>query len=448
MDPGPAFDRSTSSPPRALLVDFVRELRCTGDADLVRWCVAPTLLPAIGSADRVSRPRMSDALRNRSAWLPLRRGLEFRRSGGATFASQGGNPLRVLTAIEAEWQSRVGRSSERVRVHPRWGDLRRWDAASRTFEAEVADAARAAGWSLDRPAVTALASAAARSLARAEAALGGTAAPLVVATQHSIDVRAALAAARHQEITTVYFPHAPMETSPKYADLPIEHAGLRGEAERDHYRSIGARDALDVTGNPSVSVPLAEDALPPTVGRPIVLAVPARPSSELDALLAQVRSATDAAVVLCPHPRSDVEWLRERCPANWTIVTDRPTFDVLRGGAACVLQQSSGVAWESLALGLPTIELAPAGAAAYPFIAGPHVLVAPDVAALREALRSLDGGQSGPGLDRRALVDVARSWCATTGPEAASACADLVERAGALDGPRPLLLDTWGLPPA
>jgi hypothetical protein len=281
----------------------------------------------------------------------------------------------------------------------------------------------------------------ARALAQAEAILESRRpAVLVAATQHDASVRAFLLAARRRSIPTAYVPHAPVANNLWYKDLPFDHAGLRGDAEVEFYADLGAdRTRLTVVGNAAV-----RDVLPPPIDitSPPVLAVSPDPVDELAALVATVQAAIPGPVIVAPHPRSDLRLLRRLVPITWSIWRDGPTFDLLKLGPPCVIQHSSGVAWEALALGLPTIDLRLSDDPPnYPLIAEPYVLPANGALELKEALKVARSTASSA-ADRDRLVGWALHWCSFSGPEAAERLATFVAAASA-DGSRSPLLDGW-----
>lgn len=419
-------------------LSFIQGQTYAGAAEVVRWCAAPMLLRAMGRSS--SGPR-APYLRSLTSILPMRRGPRFVLQGDVLFASQQGNPLRTLAPIIGLRER--GRPSEIVT--PRGGGpaaLGRYLRAGREAGGAFKAAAKAAGVETEGSQVDGLVSVAARSLARAERAIAAVRPRcVVVATQHAIDIRAVIHAARSSGVPVVYFPHAPVATSPVYADLPVDAAGLRGRAEVEHYEALGALDGLYVTGNPAVDV---RRELPAIAGdRQVVFAAPPHVEDVLEMFVRLIRSAWSGPVIVSPHPRSDLEVLQRLSPANWSLWTRGSTFDLLRSGPSCVIQYSSGVAWESLALGLGTVQLVfESEVPVYPVIQEPVVRFAGTTSQLRDAI----GGafaDSENDTARSRLRDWASTWCSLSGPAAAEACSELIDE---VDGGAPRadpILDGW-----
>lgn len=179
-----------------------------------------------------------------------------------------------------------------------------------------------------------------------------------VSTQHDSRVRAWLLAAQSLDIPSVYIPHAPVANNNFYHDLPVSHAALRGQAEVDYYR-----DHLNLTDPRVVAVgdvslesdnPLKQ-AYDPNL--PGILALSPVPKERLELIVSLVVEADLKSLVVAPHPRSDINMLRELTPAAWRINIGERTADLMARGAAFVIQSSSGVALESAALGIPTANL-------------------------------------------------------------------------------------------
>jgi hypothetical protein len=258
---------------------------------------------------------------------------------------------------------------------------------------------------------------------------------LVVANQHSLNCRALLHAARTMDVPSVYIAHAPYADNAAYRDLPVSVAGLRGPREVEAYAALGApRDALHVVGNPSISDLSGERDR----DGPIVLALSPHAPAVLAELIEATRSAVGTDVVVAPHPatsRRDVEPL---LPRGWRV-HDGSTQDLLRSGVACVIQRSSGVAWEALSLGTPVIEVSSPGQTPnYPLIAEPVVPIVTTAEELRAALDRVRADGHDAASARRAW---AASWCEVVGDQAVERARQLIETSA---GTNPeWALDAW-----
>ena len=271
---------------------------------------------------------------------------------------------------------------------------------------------------------------------------------VLVATQHSPIMRALLVAAVEQRVPVVYVPHAPVAANLAYLDLPVTYAGLRGAGERRYYtRELGVPgELLDTVGN------LASDVL----SRPVpalhrdgagVLALSPHEPEVLRRIFAAVAGPGLGDMVVAPHPRSDRAQLAEMLPAGWSLYPGDRTLDLLASGPPFLLQFSSGVAWESAALGVPTatvrVDETPVN---YPFLADESVY--PAIRTPDEAARFAARARAGE-VDRDGLRRHAEEWCAVDGEPAASRLAELLDRVtrgrGATDGAeRPARLhDGW-----
>jgi hypothetical protein len=283
----------------------------------------------------------------------------------------------------------------------------------------------------------------ARAVAHFEAilrAVGPSAA--IVATTHSAHARALMLAARGAGTATVYIPHAPVISDARLVDLPVDYAGLRGPAEVDHYEALGAPgERLAVVGNAALSE--RDPELTKQRLREPVLATGADDPEALRATIELARSVLGERCVLSPHPRTDRDSLRELMPDGWRLWDGR-TFDLLQRDPPALIQSSSGVALEGLKLGIPTIELSfPKAEPNYPFLRDPPVLFASNTEQLRGALRRARRLRRWP-WRRKRLLEWSQMWVSATGEAAATAAAELVERAAATgqhpDGP---IWDAW-----
>lgn len=265
---------------------------------------------------------------------------------------------------------------------------------------------------------------------------------LVVATQHSYHIRALCLEARRRGIATIYFPHAPVADNSQYRDLPFDHAGLRGQAEVEFYRSIGVfeRESFQVTGNPTI------DTYPPVrigTDAPILLGLSPASRTRLEQIVDLVRPVERFGVRVAPHPASDVRLLRKVLPRSWEISERGRTMAELLSGPRCLLVQSSGVALEALLLGLPVIELSLGGRPNYPFIRPPWVPIVSDSRSLADQLAEIFA--EGPDVGARGeLIRWAEYWCSPLGEASIQACGRALMRALSLGLNNELLLDAWG----
>lgn len=268
---------------------------------------------------------------------------------------------------------------------------------------------------------------------------------VLISSQHSPIMRALAAAAREQKVPVVYVPHAPVATNGAYLDLPVTYAGLRGEGERDFYvdRLSVEAQILDTVGN------LASDVLAtpmPEIDRsgPGVLALSPHPEATIRRIFEAVAGDGMGPMTVAPHPRSDREVIDALLPEGWTVYEGERTLDLLNTGPAFLFQFSSGVAWESAALGVPTATVRlDEDAVNYPFLEDetvyPAIRTAADATAFAQRARSGD-------IDRAVLREHALRWCEHDGEAARVALAQLLDRVRA-DGAagRPAQIhDGWG----
>ncbi|MFD5601040.1 hypothetical protein ACFWHR_13410 [Leucobacter sp. NPDC058333] len=267
---------------------------------------------------------------------------------------------------------------------------------------------------------------------------------ILVSTQHSPIIRALCVAAREQSVAVVYVPHAPAAINNAYLDLPVHYVGLRGAGERAYYETeLGvAPSDLRVVGNLSSDILDAPSpAIEPT--GPGVLAL----SPHSDKIMRRIFDAVGASglgpMTIAPHPRSDIRQIRDFMPTDWSLFTGARTLDLLLEGPAFVLQFSSGVAWESAALGIPTatirLDRSPVN---YPFLADEQVY--PSLFAPEDTRRFVSAARS-ENIDRAALRKHAIQWCAVDGPEAMYRLFDLLDEVALTSdaGQLPYLHDGW-----
>ncbi|MDZ7673836.1 MAG: hypothetical protein U5K30_02025 [Acidimicrobiales bacterium] len=261
---------------------------------------------------------------------------------------------------------------------------------------------------------------------------------IVVSSQHNANARALLSIAARNGIPSVYVPHTAGSRLREYRDLPCNLALLRGEGDRSFYAALGApTGGLVVSGNPSVA-PTAATPIDPRLGP--VLALSPDPPEDLGELIAVTASAWPTGII-APHPRVGRALLHRLAPPGWSIHEGR-TFELLEHGPFAVIQHSSGVGWEALALGLPVIQLDfPGKPADYLYLDDPvvaRVTGSAKLHAVLERARDHDGNEEAR-LERRLLAE---RWCARTGADAAEHMArQILEPSTATCGTT--LLDGW-----
>ena len=260
---------------------------------------------------------------------------------------------------------------------------------------------------------------------------------LLLSNQHLSGHRAVLRLANNCGMPSLYVPHAPVVDNDMYRDLPVNAAALRGDLEVDFYGKLGApRQQLHSAGNPSM--PLLDP--PPSLNGPFVLALSPWQHDRMLAVINFVKDAigAQANIVVAPHPRIGRMEVRRLLPDGWSINSGR-TLDLLVQGPRLLIQQSSGIAWESLYLGIPTVQIQMGDKApSYPLIAEPFVQIVRSAHELYEAMTT-----PSKHVDRADLRDWAHRWCAAVGVVAAKRVADLTE-----DMPEDpeLILDAWSRP--
>lgn len=249
-------------------------------------------------------------------------------------------------------------------------------------------------------------------------------------------VRTLIIAAEDQGVPVAFLPHSPMTAW--QVDLPFSYAGVRGEAERAFAVDLtGAEPArICVVGNPDVTV-LATPMPPLRPESRGILALSPDPEPILRETIELLRSAGCTHVAVAPHPRSDLQMLRRILPPTWRLHERSRTAELLREGPPWVIQRSSGVAWESAALGIPTGDLRSGSRPPdYPFLADENVFPA-----LRDSGDISRFVASASTVDRVRLREYAGVWGSPDGPQAvarAQAFLDGIERS------RPRIADAWG----
>lgn len=355
--------------------------------------------------------------------LASSRGLVVRSVPPALFVASTVNQERTLAPI---WGAAgTPRRSGPVRV---FGRTRRLQTLARTIERGFRDAGARGGNVLER-----LEEASSRMAVARRLLTTSEARVLVLANQHSLTCRAFLEVARDLRVPSVYIAHAPYADNPAYRDLPVSVAGLRGQREVEAYVRLGApHTGLHIVGNPSVRE---------IVGRtrkdgPVALALSPHSPEVLARMLRVADEALGDDVVVAPHPAMSVDKVAALTPSRWRI-HHGATQDLLEQGVSCVVQRSSGVAWEALARGIPVVELTEDGMRPnYPLIAEPIVPIVTTADALSDAMARLR--TSDRDGERRSW---AASWCEIVGDEAVDRARSLIQEAVAAEPT--WLLDGW-----
>jgi hypothetical protein len=403
------------------------------------WAAAPTALLDLHNAPapRSRRASLADGAKTTLAGFGRGRGATLVMVDDVLFAYEGANPGATLRpVIDRFAQARAVRPVDHV-ARPSLAEIAQGIAALRHAEGA---ARRELRGSLPEALTRAL-HAAVRARARAVRTLDALRPRLLVlASQHSTSSRSLIRAARDRSIATAYLPHAPVGETYQYRDLPTEFAGVRGVREVEFYRSLGAvRDAA-VVGNPQGIVRRPEHLDP---SGPVIYAP--RPQAP-EQVRAQVRAVDAAApeVVVSPHPRMrgkaryDGLW-----PDHWAV-HDGWTIDLLQEGYPCLIQRSSGVAWEALAHGVPVIELATDSSAPSTYLVSqePYVRWCGDADDLPAAVAGARAA-AGDATARERLTSWAAEWCAATGDAAVRRAAEWVESCATAPRPDEPLLDRW-----
>lgn len=249
-------------------------------------------------------------------------------------------------------------------------------------------------------------------------------------------LRALILRAEQQGVPVVYVPHSPLTDF--QVDLPVSHAALRGDAEREWVASTAGADPrrIAVVGNPSTDITHLAAPPPGQSLLPGVFAVSPDPEPALRRMFELMTEAGLDDVLVAPHPRSDIAMLERLLPPRWTLHRNELTVELLRRGPRWVIQSSSGVAWESAVLGIPTADVRiDDRPPAYPFLSDERVF---------PALRTPDDVRAfvanAEHTDRERLVTLARRWCATDGEASIRHVTALLE--GPLE-PAPRIVDAW-----
>jgi hypothetical protein len=268
---------------------------------------------------------------------------------------------------------------------------------------------------------------------------------VVVASQHDPRVRALLLLARKRGVASIYFPHAPLARNPQYADVPTDFAGMRGPGE---VRTLKTElpefheESVWVVGNPAVD----GDACPDVDReKPGIMALSNVPSDHIRQEMQMVADAGYGDMVVAPHPAAKIGVIERHLPSGWSLARDNGTRDLLLEGHPYLIQSGSGVALESLALGIPTVELTTGvGFPNYYFIDERYVYFVSTSKELSAIWGSLL--DSGAEASKRARwIEWAEYWCAYTGSVAADKALGLLEEADDKGQQADAVLDGWGI---
>lgn len=238
---------------------------------------------------------------------------------------------------------------------------------------------------------------------------------IVVASQHSVPIRALLHVARELGIPTAYVPHAPFANNCFYADLPVDLALLRGQREVESYTAIGADPAgLIAIGNTMLKAdPVARMA--PRSARPVIAPSPWE-SERLNQFLEIALTVPDRAII-CPHPASDRAAMENFASRFDASISNERTSDLLQREGGVVIQSGSGVALEAMLMGVPVVDVQWGSSAPnYPCIADPFVTFASDSRSLAIAHRK---AATAADSEIIAAQRWALEWSSPNGPAAA-----------------------------
>jgi hypothetical protein len=250
---------------------------------------------------------------------------------------------------------------------------------------------------------------------------------VLVSTQHSPIMRALIVAADEQSVPVVYVPHAPVASNAAYLDLPVMYAGLRGVGEQRYYTSeLGVPvSLLDVVGNLASDV-LSQPLPSIRLGGAGVLALSPHEPEVLRRIFSAVATRNLGDMIVAPHPRSDLDAISEMMPPEWSLYEGERTLDLLASGPPFLFQFSSGVAWESAALGIPTATIHIDDTTVnYPFLADESVY--PAIRTPEDATGFASLARTGT-MERDRLRAHAEQWCGVDGDRAAHRLAELLER--------------------
>jgi hypothetical protein len=408
----------------------------------IAWICAPHVLvyllrPAEGTfvTEPASR-RRAEVLYNRERNRPPR---GSKLAGGHLFLAFSANQRLSQDPIAAELGSEEQTPADMETPHQREREL--FDRALAVIE-ELIGAARRQSLQLPvkRRRLYQIVLGSARELAWWETVIAELVPrSVVVGSTHSFSCRALALAARRTGVPSVYVPHASVLRDASLCDLPVDHAALWGPAEADYYAGFGAaRAGMEAVGHAGLTI---ADDVPAQRQQRVAYAVPGYDPTVHPALAALIADALGDEVIASPHPRADRAEVRAALPAGWSLWPQR-TIELLRQRPPALLMWLSGVGLEALHLGVPTIELAfPGEPPNYAFVRPPHVPLVSDSAALRQAVRAAAEADD---RQHERLRDYATEWISATGPNAARAGAESLERAAAAGPRKAPVWDAWG----
>jgi hypothetical protein len=239
---------------------------------------------------------------------------------------------------------------------------------------------------------------------------------VVVASQQHWSARSLVAAALAARIPSIYVPHAPTALTVGYADLPTDVALLRGTADVDAYKRLGAdAQRLFAVGDPSITT---EPSTRTNPRNPLVFATSTWPEEWIKEQINLIRTALPGlGVVVAPHPRADIAWLRGHTPSNWVVADRGSTQQLLAQGCDVVVTAGSGVGLEAALSGAHVLNIATRKEyVAYVFHTSSSCINIRSVEQLRE-------GVLGP---RQTLETDTAYWLSFWGRIAARRAADLI----------------------
>lgn len=398
-------------------------------SDALQWCLLPDFEL---QSTRQRRPRSL-----RSSLRPLLRPAARRPFTAGSHAAAGDilivtraeNERRVLTPVLGEGVTletptallaALGdAAAKRARPTLRWVD----ELARRIGRTDLRDQWRAMTVATER-----------HRMAYAQMDLSVYRCVLVPRQSHPF-VRALIHESRAQRVPVAYIPHSPLTFW--QIDLPVDHAGLRGPAERDYVVAATGADSerISVIGNPATDLLSAD--LPQLDERlPGVLALGATSESRNLHLIESTIAAGIEHVVVAPHPRSDMRALRKALPRSWAV-HEGTTVDLLRQGPPWLLQSQSGIVTDAAALGIPTAEVTLEDEPrVYPFLGADsicHVASPNEIRYFTETART---------SDRARLRETLRAWVACDGEDARSRARDFLAAITPADAGPPIM-DAW-----
>lgn len=432
----------------ALIDRFYEQHRGAEGAALL-WVVMPVLraqyllLSPVPISGRLPMPRVAiERLGNHAYSLYRPSNVSHTEAGPAMFCIDTFSDRWPIEPIIARAEA-AGHRRRELTARARRRDLSRLNRHAARLAGQFAEAVVAAGLQAPCPPAWIYRQflGAARYMAHARALLSDWPGEVVVVgTNHNKAGRALLNTAHEKGLASVYVPHCPMVEDSRVWDLPVSYAALRGQGERRIYGRLGVDPgALVVVGNPGLAVPSLQ---PLEQGGPVAFALPPVSARQMAEAVETVYEAAGERVMVTPHPSQSPDDVRRICPSSWSVWEGRSYDYLLSRRPPAFIQHSSGVAQESLLLGVPTVQLSVEGwSRNYLVIDRDHLPFAATSGELSEALGV--ARDTGADAERRArLVEWAREWCGFDGEQAARRGWALIERAR--EQPRnELAWDAW-----